>query len=91
MKPKLIPKFDRLLVEREKLVTKSSLIIIPEDSAKKFAPTVGVITAIGPACEEDWYVGEKVLFGKHAGTWVEYEGTELYLLAEADVLCEVAE
>lgn len=90
----LSPLGDRVILRRERF--KSSSIIIPEDAARRNAPTRGVVVAKGPACEWPITLGGTYLHGRHAGDWINAEGKavspedgEFYVLAEGDLLAEV--
>ena len=88
------PLGDRILVERldEDEQTTSGGIIIPDTAKEK--PSEGVVKAVGPGsraddCERrpvDLSEGDKVLFGKFAGSEVTYEGTEYLIMREDDIL-----
>ena len=101
MSVKISPKLDRVLVKRESLQEKASSIIIPEKADSKERPARGVIVALGPTCgyideetkelRRGLEIGEKVIFGRHAGTEIEYEGEKYWLLTDRDVLAGVAE
>jgi co-chaperonin GroES (HSP10) len=43
----------------------------------------------GRRCEPDVKVGDRVLFGKYAGTSIKVEGEELLVMREADLLAVV--
>lgn len=98
---KLRPKLDRVLVKRETLQQKASLIHVPEDVDKRNRPARGVIVALGPTVgyidegtgklEKGLSVGMKVIFGRHAGTEIEYGDEKYWLIADKDVLCEISE
>ncbi len=93
----LKPLFARVLLQREKM--KNSTLIIPDDAAKRNAPAKGKVVAVGPAADSVIEVGKTYLFGRHAGTWLNSEGTvvvreddaEFYLVQDEDMLCEVAQ
>ena len=89
----LKPIGDRILVEvAEVKKTTEGGIFIPEQSQQK--PTEGKILAVGEGryTEEGKLkplsvkVGDKVLFGKYAGTEVEYESRTYLLMREEDIL-----
>lgn len=96
------PKFGRVLIERE--VKKASGIIIPEGAAKRNAPSVGTIVALGETAGwTDSYndqgeitptqtlkIGDKVLFGKHAGAWIDDQDV-LFICQDADILAVIKE
>jgi len=90
---KIRPLADRLVVKRtqEEQKTKGG-IIIPDTAKEK--PLEGVVIAVGSGAvlksgkvvPLDVKAGDKVLFGKYAGTEVKVNGEELVLLREDDVL-----
>ena len=96
------PKFGRVLIEREK--KKASGIIIPEEAAKRNAPCVGVIVALGETAGwteayaadheakpiQTMKAGDKVLFGRHAGAWIDGEET-LFICQDQDILAVIKE
>jgi co-chaperonin GroES (HSP10) len=87
------PVFARVLIERE--LKKSSSIIIPDGAAKRNAPSSGVIVALGETASQTLQVGQKVLFGKHAGAWLDptKEGDDgtLYICQDEDILAIIGE
>ena len=94
MNMKFRPLHDRLLVERlEEDQPKSKGGIIIPDTAKE-KPLEGKILAAGPGKKEDGKVlpldvkvGDRILFGKYAGTEIKLNGKEnLLVLREEDVL-----
>jgi len=98
---KLLPKFDRVLIKRESLQEKASTIVIPESVDKKERPARGVIVAIGPTVGylddetrevvPDLTPGMKVIFGRNAGTEIEHDGDKYWVVADRDILAEIAE
>ncbi len=90
---KIRPLNDRILVKRleEEEKTKGGIII--PDSAKE-KPMEGKVIAVGKGKKtEDGKVikldvkeGDKVLFGKYAGTEVNIDGVEHTIMREDDVL-----
>jgi chaperonin GroES len=90
---KVHPIQDRLLVLRaEEVTTTKGGIIIP-DSAKE-TPREGKVLAVGSGKKlEDGTVvpldvkaGDRVLFGKYAGTEIKIDGVEHLILREDEVL-----
>lgn len=87
------PLQDRLVVRRvdEKETTKGGIII--PDSAKE-RPLEGEVIAVGSGkrlddgslVELDVKKGDRILFGKYAGTEIKLEGTEHLILREDEVL-----
>jgi len=64
-------------------------IIIPDTAKEK--PQIAEVIAVGN--DEDLQkivkVGDKVLFGKYAGTEIELEGEKLLILSKSDLLAIV--
>jgi chaperonin GroES len=90
---KLRPLHDRLLVRRiEEKETAKGGIIIPDTAKEK--PQEGEVLAVGNGKILDngtklaleVKVGDKILFGKYAGTETKIEGKEVLILREDDVL-----
>ncbi len=88
------PLHDRILVQRlEDTQEKSSGGIIIPDTAKE-KPQRGKVAAVGNGTTLDDGTrvalevkkGDKVLFGKYAGTEVKIEGDEYLILREDDIL-----
>jgi chaperonin GroES len=87
------PLQDRVIVKRvaEEEKTKGGIII--PDSAKE-KPVEGLIVAVGrgkvledgKVRELDVKKGDRVLFGKYAGTEIKLEGVEHLILREDDIL-----
>lgn len=90
------PLYDRLVVKRiaEETTTKGG-IIIPDTAKEK--PISGQVIAVGNGkIQEDGKVrpmdvkaGDRVLFGKYAGTEVKIDGEDHLILREDDVLAVV--
>ena len=88
------PLHDRILVQRleDKQEKSEGGIIIPDSAKEK--PQRGKVTAVGngKTLDDGTKValeikkGDKVLFGKYAGTEVKIEGDEYLILREDDVL-----
>ena len=87
------PLQDRILVKRMKEEDKTKGGIIIPDSAKE-KPIEGEVVAVGNGKHDkdgklialEVKVGDKILFGKYAGTEVKIDGEEHLLLREDDVL-----
>jgi chaperonin GroES len=87
------PLGDRLLVKRLEEEEKSKGGIIIPDSAKE-KPQEGQVVAVGKGKMLDdgkmvpleVKAGDKILFGKYAGTDVKIEGEEHLIMREDDVL-----
>lgn len=100
------PKFGRVLIERE-VQKKSSLIIVP--NAKTYAKCEGVIVALGETAGiteipgddpvQTLKIGDKVIFGRHAGAWLDASYTDkgeqddgtLFICQDQDILCVIKE
>ena len=79
------PLFARVLLKRESIQAKTK-ILIPQTVEKRNAPAKGVVSAKGPAADASIKVGAKVIFGQHAGAWIDVDGEELYICADEDIL-----
>ncbi len=87
------PLQDRVLVKRLEEETKTPAgIIIPDNNKEK--PAQGEVISVGSGYRlEDGSVraldvkeGDKVLFGKYAGTEVKLDGEEYLIMKESDIL-----
>jgi chaperonin GroES len=92
MATRVRPLHDRVIVKRIEEEEKSRGGIIIPDSAKE-KPQEGQVIAVGPGRHEDGKVipldvkaGDRVLFGKYAGTEVKLNGEEHLILREEDIL-----
>jgi chaperonin GroES len=94
---KLQPLGDRVVVKptpREEM-TKSG-IVLPDTAKEK--PQEGTILAVGPGAFDndgkriamDVEVGQKVLYGKYAGTEFKLDDDELLIVSQKDILAVVA-
>jgi chaperonin GroES len=90
---KIRPLQDRLVVRRvQEEETSKGGIIIPDTAKEK--PIEGEVIAVGKGKVNekgqqrplDVKVGDRVLFGKYAGTEVKIDGEERLILREEDVL-----
>jgi chaperonin GroES len=90
---KLRPLQDRILVQRvEEETTTKGGIIIPDTAKEK--PAEGKVVAVGNGKMGDdgnrialeIREGDRILFGKYAGTEVKIEGEEYLIMREDDVL-----
>ena len=87
------PLQDRVVVERTEQEEKTLGGIIIPDSAKE-KPVQGVVIAAGPGLRDengkhvpmDVKAGQKILFGKWAGTEVKLNGKDLLIMKESDIL-----
>jgi chaperonin GroES len=89
---KIRPLYDRIVVKRiEEKETILGGIIIPDTAKEK--PQEGEVVAVGPGKQNDGTVvpmdvrkGDRVLFGKYAGTEIKLDGIEHLILREEDIL-----
>ena len=87
------PLQDRILVRRVEEVEKTRGGIIIPDSAKE-RPLEGKVIAVGSGkrledgtlVSLDVKAGDRILFGKYAGTEIKVEGKEYLMMREDDVL-----
>ncbi len=88
----ITPTRDRVLVKRvdTRDVTAGG-IIIPENAKEK--ANVGMVVAVGPGVKLDGArqpmlvkSGDKILFGKYAGTEFDHKGDTLLFLREDEIL-----
>jgi chaperonin GroES len=93
---KLKPLNDRVVVKRLEEEQKTAGGIIIPDTAKE-KPIQGEVLGVGNGkmMEDgtrrplDVKVGDKVLFGKYAGTDIKVEGEELLIMREDDILAVI--
>ena len=93
---KIRPLHDRVIVKRvdEEEITKGG-IIIPDTAKEK--PVEGKVIAVGDGKVADdgkkipleVKAGDKVLFGKYAGTEIQIEGEENLIMREDDIIAIV--
>lgn len=90
------PLADRVVVKPiEEEEKKQGGIIIPDTAKEK--PQKGEIVAVGPGKIDEngkripmeVKVGDKVLFGKYAGTEVEIDGEQYLIMRESDILAVI--
>ncbi|HHM05854.1 MAG TPA: co-chaperone GroES [Gammaproteobacteria bacterium] len=90
------PLHDRVVVRRlEEERTTAGGIVIPDTATEK--PSKGEVIAVGNGKildngEQralDVKVGDKVLFGKYAGTEVKVEGEDLLVMREDDIMAVI--
>jgi chaperonin GroES len=91
------PLGDRVIVSRDNDSEQKSAggIIIPDTAKEK--PQRGTVTAVGKGRLDDSgnrieltvKEGDKVLFGKYAGTEVKIDGEEMTIMHESDILAVI--
>ncbi len=93
MSSKIIPMYDRLVVERLPEERKTSGgIVIPDNATEK--PIQGKVVALGKGKRLEngdfaamaLKVGDVVLFGKYSGTEVKLNGQEYLVMREDDIM-----
>ena len=90
---KLKPLSDRVVVKPEEAEEKTASGIILPDTAKE-KPQMGTIVAVGTGkvsdsgslIKMDLKVKDKVLYSKYSGTEISFEGDELLIMRESDIL-----
>ena len=90
---KLKPLSDRVVVKPEEAEEKTASGIILPDTAKE-KPQEGKVIAVGKGkmsdsgslINMDVKVNDKVLYGKYSGTEISFEGDELLIMRESDIL-----
>ncbi|MBB3644442.1 chaperonin GroES [Rhizobium sp. BK619] len=87
------PLHDRVVVRRiEAEATTRGGIIIPDTAKEK--PQEGEIVAVGTGARDesgkivplDVKAGDRILFGKWSGTEIKFNGEDLLIMKEADVM-----
>ena len=98
MSSKIRPLSDRVVVEPREVETKTAGGIVIPDTADKDKPIQGTIIAVGTGRYVDGTVqplqvkvGDKILFGKYAGTNVKLEDQEYLVMREEDVMGVIEE
>ena len=93
MSMKLVPLHDRILVRRvEEAGTTRGGIVIPETAKDKpqegevIAAGKGKVNEKGRLIPLDVKEGDRVLFGKYAGSEIKIDGEELLIIREDEVL-----
>ena len=82
------PLADRVLVEPKAAETKTAGGLIIPDNAKE-KPQEGTVLAVGAGKKDEPMevkVGDKVLYGKYAGTEINAEGKSYMIMRQSDIL-----
>lgn len=97
-KTKMIPLYDRVVVMPLEAETKTAGGIVIPDTADKDKPIQGTVECVGNGKYIDGKLvplqvkkGDRVLFGKYAGTNVKLNGNEFLVMREEDILAVVEE
>lgn len=91
---KVRPLHDRVLIKplEEKVAVKKGGIIIPDTAKEK--PMEGEVVAVGPGKQAeggkreamDVKAGDRILFGKYAGTEIKIDDRDYVILREEEIL-----
>jgi chaperonin GroES len=82
------PLADRVLVEPAAAEERTAGGIYIPDTAKE-KPQRGIIVAVGPGKKDEPTTvkeGDTVLYGKYSGTELQFEGKDLLIMRESDIL-----
>ncbi len=91
----LKPLQDRIVIKmmESEETTKSGIIL---SASSKEKPQIAEVIAVGPGLKQDGKlipvevkIGDKVVVSKYSGTEVKYEGEELIIVKESDILAIV--
>ena len=85
------PLADRVLVEPKEAETKTASGLFIPDTAKE-KPQAGTVVAVGPGKKDESMelkVGDKVLYGKYAGTELNVDGKIYIMMRQSDVMAVV--
>lgn len=82
----LNPVTDRLIIKAEEQDTVRGFAVV--DSSKR--PQTGKVIGAGPDCKVA-KVDSKVLFHKGAGSTIEYDGEQLLVMREHDLLAVISD
>ena len=84
------PLADRVLILPAPAEEKIGGIIIPDTAKEK--PLQGTVIAAGEGKEDEKMIlkaGDKVLYGKYAGTEIEFEGEKYLIMRQSDVVAVI--
>ena len=82
------PLADRVVIEPAAAEQKTASGIIIPDTAKE-KPQQGTVVAVGPGTKDNKMtlkVGDKVIYGKYAGTEFHLDGKDYMIMRESDVI-----
>lgn len=85
------PLHDRVIVKPAPAEDKTAGGIIIPDTAKE-KPQRGVVIAAGPGKKDEPVTvkeGDRILYGKYAGTEFQFEGEQVLIMRESDILAIV--
>ena len=81
----------RVVIKRIEAEEKTASGILLTGSAKE-KPQIAEVLAVGPGTEDEkmeLQVGDKVIFSQYAGTDVKYQGQEVSIMSQRDILAIV--
>ena len=85
------PLGDRILIQQlESEERTAGGLYIPDNAKEK--PQEATVIAVGPGNKENEVtlkVGDKVLYGKYAGTEVKHGGEEYIIISESEILAKI--
>ncbi|MCF8448712.1 MAG: co-chaperone GroES [Taibaiella sp.] len=87
----ITPLHDRVIVKPAPAEEKTAGGIIIPDTAKE-KPQRGTVVAAGPGKKDEPMTvkpGDAILYGKYAGTEVSFEGEDLLIMRESDILAVI--
>ena len=85
------PLSDRVLVKPNRAEEKTAGGLFIPDTAKE-KPLMGKVIAAGPGTTEvamEVKVGDTVMYGKYAGTEINYEGESYLVMKQADIIAVI--
>ncbi len=85
------PLADRVLIEPTAAEEVTMAGIIIPDSAKE-KPLKGKVIAVGCGTKDEPMVvkeGDEVLYGKYAGTEIEFEGNKYIIMRQSDIMATI--
>ncbi|GGH73372.1 chaperonin GroES [Filimonas zeae] len=85
------PLHDRVIVKPAPAEDKTAGGIIIPDTAKE-KPQRGIVLAAGPGKKDEPVTvkqGDRILYGKYAGTEFQFEGEQVLIMRESDILAIV--
>ncbi len=87
----ITPLHDRVIVKPAPAEEKTAGGIIIPDTAKE-KPQRGTVVAAGPGKKDEPMTvktGDTILYGKYAGTEVSFDGEDLLIMRESDILAVI--
>ena len=82
-----------MFIKTEQSVPADTFLIIPETAKNRDMPTTGEVFAIGGRritkkgliVEHDFRVGDRVLFKKFTGLWIDFRGHRFIQISQGDI------